>query len=236
MLEEFFLDIKTPKFLKNEFDKDDWYEVIGKLRDLLDENIKESVILSPVKKVSINGKVYIGKNCKIAEYVVIDGPCFIDDDVEIGPGVYIRPGSVISKYCSVGHASEIKNSIMMEHSKVANHVLLTDSIIGVSARLGGHCETTNRNFDQSNIYWNFEKEKINSNLDKLGVILGEQSRLGGGVFTLPGTTIGRNTFVSTMTVVSGFIPKESFVKYKITNTILKNKKIIKLKDTKLLER
>ena len=170
MLDDFFTKFAVPKFLLKEFKKDDWYMVIGNLREILNEQIKENEIQSMGKNLSINGKVYIGKNCTIGENVVIDGPAYIDDEVEIGPGVYIRPGSVIGKTCSIGHGGEVKNAIMMDGSKIANHCFLGDSIIGINARLGGHSETSNRRFDQGEIYFAYKEHKLVTGLDKLGLI------------------------------------------------------------------
>mgnify|MGYP000145781122 CR=1 FL=1 len=222
MLNDFFDRIKVPEFLKAEFAKIDWYLVISKLHDILDNNIKNTELNSISDSLKYSGKVYIGKNCKIGDYVVIEGPAYIGDNVEIGPHVEIRPGSVISNNCIVAHAAETKNCIMMEQSRISNHSFLGDSIIGYNSRLGGHSETTNRRFDQNEIYFSYKDRKLKTNLDKLGLILGEESRLGGNVVTAPGTMIGKKTFVSTGINVSGFIPPNKFLKAKIEYEIKDN--------------
>lgn len=236
MINEFFNKIAVPDFLKSEFEKADWYLLIGNLKTIVAGVVSETKLGSQGKNLSINGSVYIGNNCKIGENVVIDGPVYIGNDVEIAPGAYIRPGCVIGNKCSIGHAAEVKNAVMMEGSKVANHVFLGDSIIGADARLGGHCETANRRFDQSQIEFIFQEQKLFTGLDKLGVILGEASRLGGGVFTSPGTMIGMHTFIATMASVSGYIPKEMFVKNDISVKMVANNFSGELKHTELFER
>jgi NDP-sugar pyrophosphorylase family protein len=236
MLEEFFNTIAVPDFIKPEFEKTDWYLLIARSKEILNKLIEKTELLSQGKNLSINGKVYIGTNCVIGENVVIDGPVYIADNVEIGPGAYIRAGSIISKGCSVGHAAEVKNSLMMEGSKVANHVFLGDSIIGSTARIGGHCETANRRFDQLPVEFIYKGVKLSTGLDKLGVVLGEGSRLGGGVFTAPGTMIGKNSFVETMASVQGYVPENMFVKNEISVRMIPNKFSGELKHTKLFER
>jgi len=236
MTGDFFDNILVPDFLKEEFFKDNWYLVLTRLKEILDQEIPETVLGSTGKNLSINGKAYIGKNCVIGENVVIDGPVYIADDVEIGPGAYLRTGSVISKGCSVGHAAEVKNSVMMEGAKVANHVFCGDSIIGAKARLGGHCETANRRFDQSEVEFIYKEQRLFTGMDKLGCILGEGSRLGGGVFTSPGTMIGKGTFVLTMAQVSGYIPPHKFVKPEQNLKITENNFSGDLKASKLFER
>ena len=223
MISDFFNQILVPDFLKTEFENDNWYLVIGNLKKILEEKISESSLNSNEQTLITSGKVYIGKNCKISPYVVIEGPVYIDDEVEIGPHANIRPGSVISKGCSIGHAAEVKNSIMMERSRVANHTFLGDSIIGVEARLGGHTETANRRFDQKPIEFTYNDSKLQTGLDKLGIILGERSRLGGGVMSSPGTMVGKNSLIGTLAFVSGYIPPNKYLKVKHENIIVDNR-------------
>jgi NDP-sugar pyrophosphorylase family protein len=236
MIEDFFDNILVPEFLMGEFKKDDWYLVLTKLDKILDENIKKTEIKTSGKNLLTNGKVYIGENCTIGENVVIYGPVYIGDNVEIGPGAYIKSGSVICNSCSIGMASQVKNSIMMEGSKVANHVFLGDSIMGPRARIGGHSETANRRFDQGNIDFSYKDQNLFTGKDKLGCILGEDSRLGGGVFTAPGSMIGKGTFVLTMAQIAGYIPPHKFIKPVNSIKIEDNKFKGKLKHSFLFDK
>ena len=66
--------------------------------------------------------------------------------------------------------------------------------------------------------------------------MGENSRLGGGVFTAPGTTIGKKSFVSTMASVAGYIPAEHFVKSETNIKMVPNNFSGELKHSDLFER
>ena len=134
----------------------------------------------------------------------------------------VRPGSIISSNCALAHASETKNVLMMEKSKISNHAMVADSILGVSARVGGHAETTNRRFDQQEIQFYFADGAKDTGMDKLGMILGEGARIGGGVFPAPGTTIGMNTFVEHGSIVNKHIPANMYVKPKFENDMREN--------------
>jgi NDP-sugar pyrophosphorylase family protein len=208
----FFNEILVADFLKPYFEKEDWYLLPGKIKDILKENIKETEINSEIGNLIYHGNVYIGKNCVIGDNVVLDGPVYIGDNVEIATGAYIRAGSYIGNGCAIGHAAEIKAAIIMDKAKVANHCFCGDSIMGSKARMGGHSETANRKFDQTLISLNIDGNVFETNLDKYGAVIGEGSRLGGGVFTSPGTTIGMNTFISTLVQISGYVPSNKFVK------------------------
>ncbi len=223
MKDIFFDKIDTPSFLEKYFDKDDWYMMIGEFKEILKEHIKDNSGTIRNDTVKTYGVVQIGKNCTFGDYVVIEGPAYIGDEVEICPGAYIRPGSIIGNGCSIGHVAQIKNALMMNDSKIANHSFLGDSIMGSRARLGGHCETTNRRFDQKPIDLIIGEEKISTGLEKLGMILGEDSRLGGDVLPAPGTTVGKKTFIDTGLSFGGHIPPNSYVKKQNTYEIRENK-------------
>ena len=213
-LQDFFTQIQAPKFIVKYFEQPDWYLLVGKFKEILQHELTKTVSHSKNETLKVYGKIYLGKNCRIGDYVVIEGPAYIGDNVEIGPGAYIRPGSIISNDCVVGHAAEIKNSLLMAGAKTSNHNFVGDSIVGAKARFGGHCETTNRRFDQQPIFISYKNEKLATGLDKYGLILGQEARLGGSVLTAPGTTIGKRTFVSTGLSIGGFIPAGKFVKVK----------------------
>ncbi len=205
--------VEAPDFIKKEFEAEDWYMIVSKLKKLISENIKPN---NPViDNVIIKGDVFIGVNCIIGSYVVIEGPVYIGNNVEIGSHAHIRAGSIISDNCVVGYTAGTKNSLMMSGAKIANHTFLGDSIMCPRSRLGGHAETANRRFDQGEIAWNFMDGPKSTGLDKLGSIIGEDSRIAGGVMVSPGTVIGKNTFISSGANVSGYIPEGKFVK---TNT------------------
>lgn len=222
MKKDFFNSVKVPDFLLSEFEKEDWYLIIRRLKEILNTSLSETAIKYNSATLVTKGKVQIGHGCIIGDYTVIEGPAYIGNNVEIGPHVYIRPGSVISDNCVVGHASEVKNAVMMEGSKISNHVFLGDSIMGVKSRMGGHCESANRKFDQSEISLTYKDKVIITGLDKYGMILGEESRLGGSVMIAPGSMIGLGTHISMGLSISGYIPPNKFVKSKIELKVVDN--------------
>lgn len=220
-MDDLFKSIDTVEFIIKYFENPDWYMLIRDLKKILNDNLKEDSI--DLENVITSGKVFIGKNTIVGPFTYIEGPVYIGDNVEIGPNVHLRPGSVISDNCVVGHAAEVKNTLMMSGSKTANHTLLADSIIGNKARVAGHSETANRRFDQAEVSWNMEDKEIKTGLDKLGAILGEESRIGGSVMLSPGTVIGMKTFIATGLVVGGYVPANKFMKVRTQIEITENK-------------
>lgn len=175
--------------------------------EIKDKNIKinNSEMLG---KVDLIGNYYIGKGTKIYGNVTIEGPVYIGDNVEIKPGAYIRPGTIICDNCSIGFNSEVKSSVLQKGAKVASLAFVGDSILGKSARIGSGVITANRRFDQENIkIKENDNEKIDTDTDYFGLVIGDNSRIGANSATFPGTFIGPYTWIFPLTQVHGFIPE-----------------------------
>ena len=170
---------------------------------------------------SITGSYFIDEGTKIHSNVVIQGPVLIGKNVEIQSGALIRPGTIIGDNASVGHASEVKHSILQDKSKVASLVFVGDSILGKSARIGSGVILANRRFDQKNITVKMKGEIIDTNTDFYGSIVGDSSRLGANATAVPGTFIGPYTWILPTVQVRGFVPAEKRIfptaEYKITD-------------------
>lgn len=174
---------------------------------------------------SIQGNYFIDEGTKIHSNVVIQGPVLIGKNVEIQSGALIRPGTIIGDNASVGHCSEIKHSILQNKSKVASLAFVGDSILGKSTRIGSGVILANRRFDQKNITVRINGEKVDTQADFFGSIIGDCSRLGANAVTLPGTFIGPYTWILPTLQVRGFIPAEKRVFPKEEYIITDNPKI-----------
>jgi glucose-1-phosphate thymidylyltransferase len=96
---------------------------------ILEDGIKENLI-----HPNIQGRVKIGKNCKIDKNAIIRGPVIIGDNCIIGKNVFIGP------YTSIGNNSKIKNgeiadSILMEGVIIDTDERLVHSIFGKRSKL-----------------------------------------------------------------------------------------------------
>lgn len=157
--------------------------------------------------VTFLGNYFIDEGTEIYGNVVIEGPCYIGKNVEIKPGAYIRPGTIIGDKCVVGFNSEIKNTVMQNGAKVASLAFVGDSILGKSARIGSGVIIANRRFDQKNVnVKNNDGERIDTGTDFFGSIIGDYSRIGANSVTFPGTFIGQYSWIFPLTQVRGFVP------------------------------
>ena len=201
------------------------WEALAKINEFLKEKIVDKDIKINKAEVgefvSISGNYFIDEGTKIHANAVIQGPVMIGKNVEIQSGALIRPGSIIGDNCVVGHASEVKHSIMQNKSKVASLAFCGDTILGKSTRIGSGIILANRRFDQKNITIKINEEKYDVGTDFFGAVIGDSTRLGANSTTVPGTFIGPYTWILPTVQVRGFVPAEKRVfplaEYKITD-------------------
>ncbi|NCB52685.1 MAG: glucose-1-phosphate thymidylyltransferase [Clostridia bacterium] len=198
------------------------------LKTLLTDNDVKENYADMKGEASLYGNYFIGEGTVIYNDVTIIGPVYIGKNCEIMPGAVIRPNTIISDNCSVGHGSEIKHCVLFGGAKVASLAFAGDSVLGASARIGSGVITANRKFDQSNATLKLDGEKCDLGDAFFGCILGDACRLGANSVTLPGTHIGPHTWVFPLTSVRGFIPREKRVMAKTANIMTENE-IIELK-------
>ena len=160
---------------------------------------------------SISGNYFIDEGTKIHSNVTIQGPVIIGKNVEIQSGALIRPGTIIGDNASVGHGSEVKHCILQNKSKVASLAFVGDSILGKSTRIGSGVILANRRFDQKTVTLKINGERISTETDFFGAIIGDSSRLGANSVTTPGTFIGPYTWVLPTVQCRGFIPAQKRV-------------------------
>jgi len=159
------------------------------------------------KQAVIRGEVRIGKGSIIRSGSYIIGPVVIGDNCDIGPNCYIRPSTAIGNDCHIGAAVEIKNSIIMNGSKVPHLSYVGDSVIGEGCNLGAGTKVANLKLDKKEI----SVEGKATGRRKLGVIMGDGVQTGINTSINVGTVIGNNTFIGPGTLVSGIIPADSKV-------------------------
>lgn len=174
---------------------------------------------------SFSGNYFIDEGTKIYSNVTIQGPVLIGKNVEIQSGALIRPGTIIGDGACVGHASETKHCILQNKSKVASLAFVGDSILGKSTRIGSGTILANRRFDQKNITVKIDGDKVDTGSDFFGSIVGDNTRLGANVASLPGTFVGPYTWVLPGLQIRGFVPAEKRLFPKTEYTMTDNEKI-----------
>lgn len=175
------------------------------VNEIILANLKSEIRGEVEENVILKGAVCVGKGSVIRSGSYITGPVMIDEDCVIGPNCYIRPSTAIGRGCHVGAAVEIKNSIVMNRSKIPHLSYVGDSIIGEECNLGAGTKVANLKLNNKEV----TVDGKNTGRRKLGVIMGDGVETGINTSINVGTVIGSNSRIGPGAFVSGNLPPRS---------------------------
>ena len=105
----------------------------------------------------------------------------------------------------MGHATEIKNSILLPGSKAPHFNYVGDSILGFNVNLGAGTKISNIRNDRRNILITLhDGTRIDTELRKLGALIGDKTELGCNVVSNPGTIIIPKSMVEPNLSIKGW--------------------------------
>lgn len=137
----------------------------------------------------LSGAVQIGAGTVVHSGSCIEGPAVIGRNCEIGPNCYVRKFTAIGDDCRIGHAVEIKNSIIMPGCHIAHLTYVGDSVVGENCNLGAGTITANVRHDGGSVSSMVKGKKVVSGRQKLGAILADQVHTGIHTSLYPGAKI-----------------------------------------------
>jgi len=189
------------------------WQIIDLNKTLLD-SISTSKIFGEIEEgVKIKGKVIIEEGARVKSGTYIEGPVYIGRDSEIGPNAYIRPYSVIGKNVKIGSFVEVKESVIMEGSKVPHLSYVGDSIICENVNLGAGTIIANLRFDRKEVMMNIKGERVSTGRIKFGAVIGGFAQTGINVSILPGIKIGAYAIIYPGVVVRRDVKYGEVVKF-----------------------
>jgi bifunctional UDP-N-acetylglucosamine pyrophosphorylase/glucosamine-1-phosphate N-acetyltransferase len=171
------------------------WQVLAMMKNFLlsikESKISQSAMVS--EKAILIGPVIIGNNVKIGDFCKVVGPTCIDDNTIIGDYTMIRE-SQIGQDCLIGSFSEVARSY------IANNVFLHrnyigDSILDNDVMFGAQAVTGNLKFNGEKISSLVNKKKVDTNMNKLGAVIGNLSKIGVNTTIFPGIKIGKKAWV-----------------------------------------
>ena len=149
-----------------------------------------------------NGPIYIGKEAVIMEGACIRGPFVLGYKAVVKMNASIYGSTTIGPFCLAG--GEIKHSIIMGYSNKGHEGYLGDSIIGYWCNIGAGTSNSNIKNTASDVQlWNEAKQEWESVGQKMGMLVGDYSRLAILSRINTGTYIG----VSATIFGKGLLPK-----------------------------
>jgi bifunctional N-acetylglucosamine-1-phosphate-uridyltransferase/glucosamine-1-phosphate-acetyltransferase GlmU-like protein len=152
--------------------------------------------------VLMGGAISIGRGVLIESGAMIKSPTVIGAGSEVRQGAYIRGYCLTGTGCVLGHVTEIKHAIFLDHAKAGHFAYVGDSILGNRVNLGAGTKLANLRFTAGQIKVKSPQGYIDTGLRKLGAILGDDVQTGCNSVTNPGTILGKKSFVMPNTTVS----------------------------------
>ncbi len=140
-------------------------------------------------RATLSGAVFIGSGTVVRAGAVIDGPVYIGRNCTIGPNCWIRPYTVLCDGCGVGHASEVKGSVLLEDAHAPHQNYIGDSVIGAHANLACGTITANVRHDGQTVKSMVGGVLVDTGRLKLGAILGDNVHTGINTSLYPGRKI-----------------------------------------------
>lgn len=192
-------------------------------RYLLNRDLKAEISATAeiAKNAVIEGKVFLGEKVKVFENAVIKGPCYIGDNCVIGNNAIIRDYVDLEEGSLVGANAEVTRSILQP--KVHTHSgYIGDSILAQDCRLAAGTITANIRINREEVRTIVKKEKINTGLDKLGVVMGQGSKTGINVSLMPGVLIGASSDIGAGSLIMENI-KDNMVVFSENNLVKRTK-------------
>jgi acetyltransferase-like isoleucine patch superfamily enzyme len=166
-------------------------------------------------------QILIGAGTLLEPTAIIKGPAVIGNDCEIRQGAYIRGNVIVGKNSIIGHATEVKNSILMNHAEVSHFNYIGDSILGNHVNMGAGSRLANlqfRNADEKKqsyiheIQIPIDGKIIHTERSKLGAILGDYVEIGCNAVICPGAFLGHRCWVyPNTTLAKGEYPPQSML-------------------------
>lgn len=209
------------------FQEDQWvWQALANLDDYLARwfaNASPTIDGDISSHANLHGdRISIGAGTVVEDGVTIHGPAIIGSHCEIRQGAYIRGNAILGDGCVLGHASELKHSIMLNNAQAPHFAYVGDSILGGHVNLGAGTKLSNLTVSsvkdentgkRPTIWLTIDGQHVDTGLAKLGAILGDHVQTGCNAVTNPGTLIGPYTLVYPNTSISkGYIPGHNIVK------------------------
>jgi len=153
----------------------------------------EATIASTAVIDESHGPVVIENGAVIGDFVKILGPAYIGRKAFVGDYSFVRQSS-LEEGVSVGANTEVVRSILMVGSEL-HFGYLADSIVGKNVKIGAGILTANKRHDRRNIQVDVKGQKVDVGRNNLGVMIGNDAKIGVRTTIMPGVVIGADAVV-----------------------------------------
>ena len=186
----------------NNFPQSDPWNITNDLK-----NIIEKIIPDLDAEFVIENNIAIHKTAVIENNVTIKSPAIIGKNCYIGANAYFREGVYLDEAVKIGPGCEIKSSIICSNTAIAHFNYIGNSIIGRNINFEAGSIAANhyneRTIKKISVLYN--SEIIETNSDKFGSLIGDNSRIGANAVLSPGTILEKNSIVKRLELIEQVI-------------------------------
>ena len=150
-------------------------------------------------------QVWVHRTAQVASSAVLTPPCILDEGAQVRPFAYLRGATYVGRHAVVGHAVELKNTVLMEGAQAAHFNYVGDSVLGAYAHLGAGAIVSNLRQDKSLVLVQIEGIRYPTNRRKMGALVGDFAEVGCNAVLNPGTVLARGAVVRPMASIKGYI-------------------------------
>ncbi|MXR41862.1 NTP transferase domain-containing protein [Halobaculum sp. WSA2] len=127
--------------------------------------------------------VYVADSASIAEDAVLYGPIVVGPDAVVEPGAVVGPDAAVGPNVTVESGAVVRRSVVDTDTRVGANATLVDSITGQGVEIGAGATAPGGPADVR------VGDRVHED-ERLGCVLADRARLGGGATVRPGLLVG----------------------------------------------
>lgn len=143
--------------------------------------------------VTIKWKIILWEWAILKSGTYIEWNVYIWKNTVIWPNAYLRWNTVIWNDCKIWNAVEVKNSSIWDGTHIAHLSYIWDSVLWENVNIGWWMITANLRHDKATVKVIIKEELVDSGLQKLWVIIWDNTKTWINTMTYPGRVIKNDT-------------------------------------------
>ncbi|HKJ58557.1 MAG TPA: sugar phosphate nucleotidyltransferase [Halobacteriales archaeon] len=147
---------------------------------------------------------WIADSARIHDSAVVQSPVVVGPDAVVGPGAVVGPHTALGRNVTVGANAVVQSSVVDEDTRVDAGATLVDCVTGQGVRVGAGTVVPGGSADVTVAGTVHEDQR-------LGAVLADRVRLGGGASVAPGSLVGPNAEVDAGGYVRGTVKADARV-------------------------
>ncbi len=151
----------------------------------------------------IENGIAIHKTATIEPGVMIKRPAIIGENCFVGAHAYFREGVYLGHDVKIGPGCELKTCIVCSNTAIAHFNYIGNSIIGRNVNFEAGSIAANHYNERGNkrISVLYNGKIIETNSEKFGSLVGDDSRIGANAVLSPGTILNKGSIVKRLELV-----------------------------------